>query len=192
MSDLTVKLSDRPFPEAALPERLAPPEALDAEQRAAADELIAGPRGGVYGPFRPLLHRPALLRSLGKVGEALRFDGTISPSLREWTICVVARNTSNVFEWKMHVPIAISEGVPVEALEALNAASESPPTLSAELVLARLLTEQMIKQHRITDELYDRAIAEWGETRLVELIVLIGYFGAICWLMNVSRTPGPS
>ena len=51
------------FPEAGLPERLGPPATLDAAQQEAADELINGPRGGVYGPFRPLLHRPPLLRA---------------------------------------------------------------------------------------------------------------------------------
>ena len=30
-------------------------DAMDAQQRQAADALIAGPRKGVYGPFLPLL-----------------------------------------------------------------------------------------------------------------------------------------
>jgi len=88
----------RVFPEAGEPERLGPPATLDAAQRAAADELINGPRGGVYGPFRPLLHRPPLLRAVAKVGETLRYAGTLEAALREWTICVVARELSNVFE----------------------------------------------------------------------------------------------
>ena len=68
-------------------------------QQKVADELIQGPRRGVYGPFRPLLHRPSLLRVVAKVGETLRYEGTLDNALREWTICVVARQLSNVFEW---------------------------------------------------------------------------------------------
>jgi hypothetical protein len=79
------------FPEAGLPERLGPPGLLDTTQQEAADELINGPRCGVYGPFRPLLHRPPLLRAVAKVGETLRYEGTFDAALREWTICVVAR-----------------------------------------------------------------------------------------------------
>ncbi len=94
------------FPEAGLPERLGPPVTLDAAQQEAADELINGPRRGVYGPFRPLLHRPPLLRAVAKVGETLRYESTLDAALREWTICVVARELSNVFEWDMHLPLA--------------------------------------------------------------------------------------
>src|SRR5829696_10491338 len=86
------------FPEADLPERLGLPGTLDAAQQEAADELINGPRRGAYGPFRPLLHRPPLLCAVAKVGETLRYEGTLDATLREWTICVVARELSNVFE----------------------------------------------------------------------------------------------
>jgi hypothetical protein len=65
------------FPEAGSPERLGPPATLDAVQREAADELINGPRRGVHGPFRSLLHRPPLLRAVAKVGESLRYEGTL-------------------------------------------------------------------------------------------------------------------
>lgn len=34
---------------------------MDDAQRAAADELVAGPREGVKGPFIPLLRSPGLL-----------------------------------------------------------------------------------------------------------------------------------
>lgn len=47
------------FPEAGLPERLGPPATLDAAQHEAVGELTNGPRRGVCGPFRPLLHRPS-------------------------------------------------------------------------------------------------------------------------------------
>ena len=48
-----------------------PLESLDAEQRAAAEELIAGPRKAVLGPFIPLLRSPELLARVQKVGEYL-------------------------------------------------------------------------------------------------------------------------
>jgi 4-carboxymuconolactone decarboxylase len=47
-------------------------EALDEAQRAAADELIAGPRKGVKGPFIPLLRSPRLLAPLQMAFFGLR------------------------------------------------------------------------------------------------------------------------
>jgi 4-carboxymuconolactone decarboxylase len=184
--------SQRAFPESGLPERLGPPATLDAAQQAAADELINGPRRGVYGPFRPLLRTPTLLSAVAKVGETLRYQGALDNALREWTICVVSRGLSNVFEWDMHLPLAQAAGVPADALAALDAGEPSPTNLRADLGLARELAQELIARHRVSDATYSQAIAMWGEAKLVELLTLVGYFAMVCWIMNVARTPGPA
>ena len=184
--------SPRAFPEAGQPERLGPPATLDAAQQDAADELINGPRRGVYGPFRPLLHRPPLLRAVAKVGETLRYEGTLDAALREWTICVVARELSNAFEWDMHLPLAAAAGVPAAALAALDAGEPSPSDLRADLVLARTVASELLSRHRLSEEAWNEGRRVWGESMLVEVLTLVGYFAMVCWLMNVARTPGPT
>jgi 4-carboxymuconolactone decarboxylase len=189
MNSVPSASSSLPFPEAGEPERLGPPATLDDTQRQVADELIQGPRRGVYGPFRPLLHRPSLLRSVAKVGETLRYEGTLEPALREWTICVVARESANVFEWSMHSPLAAAAGVPAAALAALGAGEPSPRDLRSDLGLARTVACEIVGRHRLGEATYAEAVRQWGEPQLVELITLIGYFAMVCWLMNVARTP---
>lgn len=191
MNSVPSMITLRVFPEAGEPERLGPPATLNAAQQAAADELISGPRGGVYGPFRPLLHRPPLLRAVAKVGETLRYEGTLESALREWTICVVARELSNVFEWDMHLPLAAAAGVPASALAALDAGEPSPPDLHPSLALARTVASELIAQHRLSDDTWIDTLQLWDEQTLVELLTLVGYFAMVCWLMNVARTPGP-
>jgi 4-carboxymuconolactone decarboxylase len=180
------------FPEAGLPERLGPPATLDAAQQEAAEMLLNGPRGGVYGPFRPLLHRPPLLHAVARLGETLRYEGTLDAALREWTICVVARETSNVFEWDMHLPLAAKAGVPAAALAALDAGQPSPDNLRADLALARTLARELVARHRLSDQTYADAVAQWSESGVVELLTLVGYFAMVCWVMNVAHTPGPA
>ncbi len=192
MKPVRPAISVPPFPETDLSERLSPPSMLNAEQQAAADELIKGPRRGVHGPFRPLLHQPALLSAVAKVGETLRYAGTLDPALREWTICVVARELSNVFEWGTHLPLAEAAGVPVAALAALQAGQPLPAGLCRDLALARSVTGELVGQHRLREDTYATAVDEWGEPGLVELLTLVGYFAMVCWLMNVARTPGPT
>ncbi|MDZ5458784.1 carboxymuconolactone decarboxylase family protein [Azohydromonas lata] len=192
MKSVPSMTSPRPFPEAGQCERLGPPASLDGAQQAAADELINGPRRGVYGPFRPLLHRPPLLRAVAKVGETLRYEGTLDAALREWTICVVARELSNVFEWDMHLPLAAAAGVPAAALDALDAGDPSPSDLRADLALARTVAGELISRHRVSDDTWREGLRMWGEPTLVEVLTLVGYFGMVCWLMNVARTPGPT
>ena len=81
-------------------------ETMDDLQRAAADELIAGPRKGVKGPFVPLLRSPRLLAPLQKAGEYLRFDSALSRRVSEFATLVVARQWTQQFEWFTHVPLA--------------------------------------------------------------------------------------
>jgi len=179
------------FREAGLPERLGPPGLLDTTQQEAADELINGPRRGVYGPFRPLLHRPPLLRAVAKVGETLRYEGTLDATLREWTICVVARAVQCV-RWDMHLPLAAAAGVPTAALATLDAGEPSPADLQVDLALTRTVARELIAQHCLSGATYSAALEQWGEPTLVELLTLVGYFAMVCWLMNVARTPGPA
>ena len=53
------------------------PAAMAEAQRRAADELAAGPRGGVKGPFIALLRSPELMDRLQRVGEYLRFRSAL-------------------------------------------------------------------------------------------------------------------
>nr|WP_306667679.1 hypothetical protein [Massilia sp. CCM 8734] len=45
---------------------------LTAAQRAAAQAIIDGPRGALYGPFVPLLRSPELMACAQRMGEYLR------------------------------------------------------------------------------------------------------------------------
>src|SRR3954463_4128906 len=91
-------------------------EDMDEAQRAAAQELIAGPRGAVMGPFIPLLRSPELMNRLQKVGEYLRFQSALEPRVSEFVMLVVSRQWTQQFEWAVHVPLALKAGVKAEAV----------------------------------------------------------------------------
>src|SRR5580765_7171570 len=115
-----------------LPDRMPPlaRKTMDDLQRAAADELIAGPRKGVKGPFIPLLRSPRLLAPLQKAGEYLRFDSALSRRVSEFATLVVARQWTQQFEWFTHVPLARAEGTSAETIEALRI-GRRPSSMSA-------------------------------------------------------------
>jgi 4-carboxymuconolactone decarboxylase len=171
-------------------ERLPMPDAaaMSADQRAAAQALIASPRKGVYGPFLPLLRSPALLDRMAKVGEYLRFESVLDARIRELATCAVARHVSNQFEWKMHAPLARQAGVAEATIEALRAGAR-PRQLPADEEAALDFVRELLATHGISDPTYAAALAAFGEQGLVELTTLIGYFATVSWLMNVARTP---
>lgn len=163
-------------------------EAMSPQQQQAADELIAGPRKAVFGPFVPLMRCPELMRRIGRVGEHLRFEGKLNARLRELVTCVAARQVSNQFEWLMHAPLALQAGVAPTTLEAI-ADGRCPRDVPADEALAIDFTHELLHRHGVSDATYAQAIAALGEEGVVELTSLIGYFVMVCWVMNVARTP---
>lgn len=166
-------------------------DAMSEAQRAAAEAIIAGPRKAIFGPFVPLLQCPALMEWIGKTGEALRFHGSLPERIRELVICVVARETSNQFEWQSHASKAVAAGVAQSAIDAL-AAGRRPRGLAADEETATDLAAELMKRHGVSDQTYAEAVRCFGEPGTVELTALVGYFVMVCWVMNVARTPGPA
>lgn len=164
-------------------------EDMNEAQRAAADAIIAGPRKAVFGPFVPLLQTPALMERIGKVGESLRFEGSLPDRVRELAMCAVARETSNQFEWQVHAPLAQKAGVDPAAIEAL-AAGRRPRGLAADEETALEFVSELVRRHGVSDATYDEATRCFGKPGVVELTALAGYFMMVCWVMNVARTPG--
>ena len=169
-------------------ERLPLPEAMTPEQRAAADQLIAGPRKGVYGPFLPLLRSPKLLDSVARVGEYLRFESVLDARIRELVTCASARHVSNQFEWLMHAPLAVKAGVAEAAVEALRVGAR-PKGLPADEEAALDFSTELLNTNGVSEPTYAAAIAQFGEQGVVELATLVGYFVMVSWLMNVAHTP---
>ena len=166
-------------------------DAMTDAQRAAADAIVDGPRKAIFGPFVPLLRCPSVMEWIGKTGEVLRFDGTLPDRIRELAICVVARETSNQFEWQVHAPKAVEAGVAQAAIDAL-AAGRRPRALAADEQAAVDFAAELLHQNGVSDLAYAETVSLFGEAGTVELTALIGYFAMVCWIMNVARTPGPA
>jgi 4-carboxymuconolactone decarboxylase len=173
-----------------LPDRMPPipRERMTDAQRAAADELIAGPRKAVKGPFIPLLRSPELMARLQKVGEYLRFGSALSPRLSEFATLVVARQWTQAFEWGVHVPLAIAAGTDPATIAALREGGR-PETMGAEEALVFDFVGELEADRGVSDARYAAAVATLGEQGVLDLLGLVGYFTTISMVLNVARTP---
>jgi 4-carboxymuconolactone decarboxylase len=166
------------------------PATMNEAQRKAAAELAAGPRKGVFGPFIPLLRSPDLMDRMQRVGEYLRFNNTLPAKLTELAMLITARHVTNQFEWVVHYPLAIKAGVAKEAVDAI-AAGERPSNLSPEEALVHDFVRELLTMSGVSDGLYAKAVARFGEQGVVDLVGTVGYFYAVCLVMNVANTPPP-
>jgi hypothetical protein len=92
----------------------------------AAQVVIDGPRGGLYGPFVPLIRSPELMSAAQQMGEYLRYRSAIGTRLTV-AILVTARHWSQQVEWAIHAPIARDYGIAAAALRPSRRASGRRP-----------------------------------------------------------------
>jgi 4-carboxymuconolactone decarboxylase len=167
---------------------LIPREAMDEAQRAAADELVAGPRKGVKGPFIPLLRSPQLLSRLQKVGEYLRFESALPRRLNEFATLVVSRAWSQQFEWFTHVPLALEAGTSTETIDALRE-GRRPGGMSPGEQMIYDFTTELLTNRGVSDATYRACVEALGERGVVDLVALVGYFATVSMVLNVAHTP---
>jgi 4-carboxymuconolactone decarboxylase len=164
--------------------------AMSPAQRQAAESLAAGPRGGVKGPFIPLLRSPELMDRLQRVGEYLRFGSALAPRISELAILITARHWTQQFEWGVHVPLAIEAGVAPPTVAAL-AQGRHPPALPPDEAAAYRFGEELLRTRGVSDATYQSALEAFGEQGVIDLIGILGYFTTVSMVMNVARTRPP-
>jgi 4-carboxymuconolactone decarboxylase len=167
------------------------PAAMNDAQRKAADALTAGPRGGVKGPFIPLLRSPELMDRLQHVGEYLRFRSSLEPRISEFLMLIVSRQWTQQFEWAVHVPLALRAGVKPQTVDSL-AAGARPADMAADEALVYDFCAELLAHKGVGDATYRAAVERFGERGVVDMLGVVGYFTTVSMVLNVAHTPAPS
>jgi len=163
---------------------------MSASQQVAAQAVIDGPRGALYGPFVPLIRSPELMAAAQRMGEYLRYRSAIGTRLTELAILVTARHWSQQVEWAIHAPIARDDGIS-DAVIAAIAARRRPQGLLADEALVHDFCVQLHQRQRVDDATYAAALAAFGEQGVVDLMGINGYYTLLAMVMNAAQTAVP-
>jgi 4-carboxymuconolactone decarboxylase len=167
-----------------------PPAEMTEAQRHAAQCVIEGPRGALYGPFVPLLRSPELLENAQRMGEYLRYRSAIGVRLSELAILVTARQWNQGVEWAIHAPIAAQVGVPPGVINAI-ARRERPEGMLVDESVVHDFCIELHQNKEVSDRTYADAVALFGEQGVVDLMGLNGYYTFLAMVMNTARTEIP-
>lgn len=157
-------------------------------QRKAAEEMIAGPRKGVKGPFVPLLRSPELMDRLQKVGEYLRFQSSLDQRISELVMLVVSREWTQQFEWFVHVPLGRKAGISEDTIAAL-ADGRRPSGMSEDEQVAYDFCEELLRNKGVSETTYRRGVDRFGENGVIDMLGVAGYFTTVSMMMNVAHSP---
>jgi 4-carboxymuconolactone decarboxylase len=148
------------------------PEAMNEAQRRVYDQIVAGRRGRVAGPFAVLIRAPEVCEHAAKLGEQ------------------TARFWRAQYEWHAHAPLAEKAGVAPAAIEAIRR-GEAPDLAAADEALVYRIATELQETQRLSDASFSDAINSLGEIGLIEVIAIIGYYTLIGLTLNAFAVPLP-
>lgn len=161
------------------------------EQRRVHDAIVAGPRGVVEGPLKVWLSSPGLAATAQQLGAFCRFGTSLSPRLSELAILITGEFWRAGFEWAMHAPIALAADISPAVVEAIRSGATPDFARSDEKAVYDFCVA-VHRQHGVDAQTYARAVAELGDTGVVELVGILGYYTLISMTINVFEVPLPA
>lgn len=156
---------------------------LSAENQAIWDRIMSGRTGG-SGPYGILVYAPIMAEHFSAVENYFRHHGMLDTRDKELVILAVARELGARFPWSRHEVRGRQAGVRPEAIEALRA-NESLDALTEGERLMVDIARSLLRERRLSDDLFSRALATLGPERLVETVGLVSHYNMISTVANV-------
>jgi 4-carboxymuconolactone decarboxylase len=168
-----------------------PPDTYDAAQKKAAEEFQAARKAPVSGPFSILIRIPELMTANRMMGDYLRLKPSIGTTLSELIILITAREWTQDYEWHVHAPIALKQGISQEIVDAI-AAGRRPTGMNEDQEICYDFTIELQRSKRVSDATYARALKRFGETGVLDIAGINGYYTNLAMTLNTARFPIPA
>lgn len=159
-------------------------------QRTMTENILAGPRTAMGGPFNVLLRSPELGDLSQALGAYIRFNSSLPGTLRELAIIMTARHWTAHFEWYAHKNAALAEGLDPAIVDAI-AAGRRPESMQADEAIVYDLCNEIFTDHRVGDATFNAAIDALGERSVVDVIGTVGYYSMVSMVLNLDEYPLP-
>jgi 4-carboxymuconolactone decarboxylase len=147
------------------------------------DEVSSGPGGVGTGPMSVLKYSPEMARRAMPLFQYVRNESILPQKVRELAMLTTARATDCPYIWNAHVTLGRQAGLRADVVEALRDHQPLPPMSVEEAVVIKLGME-FFQTHRISQETFDVALAQFGPQGLVELTTLMGFYAMLAFNAN--------
>ena len=144
--------------------------------------------GQFGGPFDPWIRSPEVAARAMSLGNYIWERTSVGRRIVELAIIVTGRHWRSNVEWVAHERMAREQGISDEVIQAVfeQRVPENAPedeTLTIEVCRALHETQDL------PIDLYDRAVAQWGEQGLMDIIQTIGFYTFVSMTLNTFNIP---
>ena len=159
---------------------------LDEVGRKAFDRAAApgGSIAGLQGPGGIGLYSTKTFDARNFLYRYLRFEAGYDGATREIAFLATARELDSLFEWSMHEPVALQEGVEPKVLDVIRNRSSTAGLEEMPAAIIELARETFGK-HKVASATYARALKLLGPHALVDLVLLMGTAASTAALLTV-------
>ena len=153
-------------------------EALPAEVRPLADDILKVSSAALGGPYNALLRSPDMARRAFDFLDYLRFKTSVNKRLNAQ------------YEWWAHERIARNAGLSDAVMRDLQQC-QRPSSMQDDERLVYDFCIQLSLNHRVSDDLWQEAVTTMGEQAVVDLTVLSGTYVMVSMLLNATQVGIP-
>jgi 4-carboxymuconolactone decarboxylase len=157
-------------------------------QKTMVEHLLAGPRGGVNGPFNVLLRSPEIGDLGQEFGGAARFKSSLPQRLYELAILITARHWTAQYEWQAHHRSALQAGLSASICDAI-AQGRRPASMQKDEEAVYNFVSELLNTKQVSDATFAAAKSAFGEKGVVDIIAVTGWYNIVSMMLNVDQYP---
>ncbi|MSO99480.1 MAG: hypothetical protein EXR07_00285 [Acetobacteraceae bacterium] len=153
-------------------------------------DQVNGVFGRIRGPFSILLHSPHLAECLLPMVPFNRERTVVEGPLRSIGILAAVREKNSDYVWAAQVGAARTNGLREAVIDVLRAKGDVS-TLEPEERDVAVYARQLTLTSKVDQAAFDALQKRHGTKWLVELTTFIGFYGALCGVVNAFEVPAP-
>jgi 4-carboxymuconolactone decarboxylase len=133
--------------------------------------------------LRLMANSSVMFRPFVSMSAAIMRRSALPPRLRELVILRLASKMDASYEFAQHARIGAAVGVKQAEIASLRSGGGAPSTIRDDERLALDLVDELIDTRHLSHELWGAAVTAFGVEPLLELLVVVGYFGGLVPLL---------
>ena len=146
--------------------------------------------GRLIGPFNFHLQSPAISRGFNAWLDAESEHSTLSAKVRQVVILTVGGDWHAAYEVYAHKALGREAGLSDATMQSLSAGYE-PGGLDVSEQAAFRFAHALVRDRRVTDQLYAATLDALGVRGVIDMVHLIGLYLATSAILNAFNVPAP-
>jgi 4-carboxymuconolactone decarboxylase len=138
-----------------------------------------------FGPGVIRLYSPPVAEAMTSVNQYLRGKSGLDSRLVELAILVTAREMDCAYVWTAHEPAAQKAGLEQTIIDTVKNRKPLTGLGEKETVIIQLGRDSITK-HKVGADTFARAVKQFGNRGVVDIVSLIGDYAATTILLNVA------